>query len=189
MQTGWFQSIENKQSVNAANQPVPWITYPACHFIDGKDLKGVNLFEYGSGNSSLYFTGKGANVYSVEHDQGWYERIKSKIPLPERLYYRGIETKDQISGYINAVSAPGVRFGIIVVDGRFRRRCLLEAPGLLSTDGVIILDNSERHYYREGINFLLEKGFRKIDFFGIAPIGYSMSCTTIFYRDNNILSI
>ena len=33
---------------------------------------GATVFEYGSGHSTLWLAGLGADVVSVEHDEGWY---------------------------------------------------------------------------------------------------------------------
>jgi hypothetical protein len=54
---------------------------------------------------------------------------------------------------------------------------------------VLILDDSERSEYKEGIEFVLQKGFRKIAFWGIAPGYLYRKSTTLFYKDNNCLSV
>jgi hypothetical protein len=51
------------------------------------------------------------------------------------------------------------------------------------------LDDSERKEYKKGIEYLQQSGYRKIDFWGIAPGIFFNKCTSIFYRDKNCLGI
>jgi hypothetical protein len=59
----------------------------------------------------------------------------------------------------------------------------------LSDKGVIVLDDSERNEYKPGIDFVLQKGFKSLEFLGIAPTVLFKKCTTVFYRSNNCLEI
>jgi len=56
-------------------------------------------------------------------------------------------------------------------------------------NGIIILDDSQRTRYREGISFLTSHGYRKLDFWGMTPIEAVKKCTSIFYKDYNLLGI
>ncbi len=78
---------------------------------------------------------------------------------------------------------------MIIIDGLHRNECLIEAYEKLSEGGVIILDDSERAEYKQGINFILEKGFKSLEFWGIAPTILFKKCTTVFYKNNNCLQI
>ncbi|HAY39752.1 MAG TPA: FkbM family methyltransferase, partial [Desulfobacteraceae bacterium] len=80
-------------------------------------------------------------------------------------------------------------FNIIVIDGRDRVNCAKNSLKALKGDGVIIWDNSEREYYQEGYSYLIQNGFRRLDFEGLGPIGIREWCTSIFYRDNNCFEI
>jgi hypothetical protein len=168
---------------------MPWITYASYFFIDSKSLHEKMVFEYGAGNSTLYFNKKGANVYSVDHDAHWHAIVKNKIPKPEQLYFKPLSDVQAIDDYIGAIKIPATRFDIVLIDGRHRRRCLFTAADFLKEEGVIILDNSDRSYYQEGVQHLLKNGFRKIDFWGISPISYTLSCTSVIYREKNFLGI
>jgi len=83
---------------------------------------------------------------------------------------------------------PG-RFHIVVIDGRDRVNCIKHSLGALASDGVLLLDNSERHQYSPGIEFLVAQGFRRLDFEGPIPIVTESSMTTIFYKKDNCLNI
>jgi len=185
---GWFESISRGQSIDKNQKPIPWITYPAFYFLRERLTEGINLFEYGSGNSILYYLENKINVFSVEHDYEWFQLIKSKLHSGQ-LYYRSIFSENEIKAYVEAIREPQIKFDVIVIDGRYRRRCMLAATNYLKDTGVIILDNSERNYYSRGIEYLMREGFKKIDFWGLAPIAYKISCTSIFYKEENLLNI
>jgi hypothetical protein len=87
-----------------------------------------------------------------------------------------------VAGYTNA-------FDAIVIDGRDRVNCCKNSLGALKAAGVIIWDNSERPDYQEGYDFLINNGFKRIDFGGIGPINPDAWCTSVFYRSNNCLGI
>lgn len=52
----------------------------------------------------------------------------------------------------------------------------------------IIMD-SEREEYKDGIDFLVNHSFRKLDFWGIVPSVLLRKCTTVFYSNNNCANI
>lgn len=81
------------------------------------------------------------------------------------------------------------KFDVIIVDGRDRVNCVKNAIKNLKESGVIVLDDSERESYKEGIDFILSHGFKKIDFCGISPGLFYKKNTTIFYKTVNCLEI
>lgn len=52
-----------------------------------------------------------------------------------------------LDDYVRLPSLLGRRFDVVLVDGRKRRRCLLEGAGLLSESGVTVLHDAWRSYY------------------------------------------
>lgn len=78
---------------------------------------------------------------------------------------------------------------IVIVDGLHRIDCLKLAIEKLSERGVIILDDSERSEYKDGIEFVLQKEFKSLEFWGIAPTVLFKKCTTVFYKANNCLQV
>jgi SAM-dependent methyltransferase len=49
--------------------------------------------------------------------------------------------------YVQYPSQQGAKFDVILVDGRKRRQCLLEASRLLAPNGVAVLHDAQRDYY------------------------------------------
>ena len=81
------------------------------------------------------------------------------------------------------------KFHLIIVDGRDRVNCCLQAVNALTDDGVIILDDSEREFYSPAIEFLKSNGFKELSFSGISPGLFYKKSTSIFYKAQNCLEI
>ena len=58
------------------------------------------------------------------------------------------DRRADLDEYVTLPASLGCRFDIVVVDGRKRRRCLLEASSLLSDSGIAILHDAWRPYYQ-----------------------------------------
>ena len=81
------------------------------------------------------------------------------------------------------------KFDIIIIDGRERVQTAKNSLHSLKRSGIIIWDNSDREKYKEGYQLLFEKGFKRLDFWGIAPGLHAETCTSIFYREENCFGI
>jgi len=141
--------------------------------------KKNKIFEWGSGNSTIYFAQflKSINIdfewHSVDNSKKWSEfvarRLKDDLKRHVLLYTAeflpywekpewnrnnpacqgfGPNTEQEFK-YINQAKSLNQLFDVIIVDGRFRRRCLLQAIELLSREGVVLLHDAERSYYRD----------------------------------------
>lgn len=183
---GWVNSIITETIIDKKNQPLPWVTYPFISFIDNKLNKHLTVFEYGSGNSTIYYSKKVAAVDSVESDNFWFNKIKSDMPANVNLFYCELTDSGDYSKYACHTNK---LYDIIIVDGGDRVNCCIQGFDALNSGGVMILDDSEREEYLLAANFLSEKGFKRLDFEGLAPTVNYLKCTTIFYRPVNCLNI
>lgn len=183
---GWTNSYKTKLPVAQDGSPLPWVTYPFIDFIDERLNKEMSIFEFGSGNSTIYYAKKVKEVYSVEHDETWFTQIKQQLPSNANLFHQSLIYNDEYCRYPTTLN---LKFDIIIVDGRDRVNCMIHAVNNLTKNGVIVLDNSDRLEYTNGINKLLEQKFKKIDFWGLAPGFLHETCTTIFYKSENCLNI
>jgi hypothetical protein len=183
---GWFRSYHTKQSVDKDGRPIPWCTYPFIHFIEPRLHKQMDVFEFGCGNSTLWYASRVKNVKSVEHDRNWVKLMQAKLPSNAKVVFQELEDG---SMYTKEVSQEGKKYHIIIVDGRKRNRSAQEAVNNLSEDGVIVWDNSNLPHYQTGVSNLMKSDFRRIDFWGLSPITAHLNCTTIFYKTQNCLGI
>lgn len=93
-QKGWDKTVYGNQSVDAQG-PIPWITYPALKVLDRIVLPEWRVFEYGCGNSSLWWSKRVSFVASVEDDEYWADQVKRKAPSNLQVTLRQIdETPD-----------------------------------------------------------------------------------------------
>ena len=183
---GWIRSVTGSMPVDASGEPIPWYTYGAIDFLTGRVNAGMRVFEYGSGNSTLWWGRRTQQVVSCEHDRTWYDVMKGKVP--PNVEYTLIEL-DRDGRYATAVAGQTDPFDVVVIDGRDRVNCAKASLPALKPDGVIIWDNSDRPDYDAGYRFLLENRFKRIDFWGMGPINVYGWCTSVFYRPQNCFEI
>lgn len=121
----------------------------------------IDVLEWGAGSSTAYFTrmlrehGMTYRWLSLEHDRGWYEKVRVDLGGDPNVEVKWLDTgadgthwrKIPMDEYVNYPAAAGRQFDFIFVDGRKRRRCLLEAKKLLKPDGVVFLHDAHRRYY------------------------------------------
>ncbi len=187
-ENGWFKSYYSKQSVDKQGRPIPWCTYSFIYFIENRLQSNFTVFEYGSGNSSLWYASRVQKVVAVEHDQFWYQHIKNNMPANVALNH-----VEYIKGgdYGRFILTLKEQFDIVVIDGRDRCNALRStiSGDNLKKDGIIVLDNSDRASYQKCIAEALEKGFKKIDFWGLSPVTAHLNLTSIFYRSENCIGL
>jgi len=184
--TGWSQSVIDEKPVDSNGEPLPWISIPTIEILKEKDLSGLTVFEFGSGNSTIWFSKRVKNIISIEHDKSWFEFVQKLININnskiffKELSYDGDYSK-AILNYEN--------IDIVLVDGRDRSNCLINSINKLSNRGVIILDDSQRENYQKAIKLVKENGFKALNLVGM-NVGRPMKkTTTIFYRNNNCLGL
>jgi len=183
--SGWFESFRKGMSVDASGSPIPWYTYGAIRFLAGRVNPAMSLFEYGSGNSTLWWSTLVGRVTSCEHDAEWYRMMRGR--LPAAVTY--IQADESTGEYARQIEGQNATFDIVVIDGRDRVQCAKSSVAALTPAGVIVWDNSDRPDYREGYEFLRELGFRRVDFWGMGPINTYEWSTSIFYRSDNCLGL
>ncbi|WP_442589358.1 FkbM family methyltransferase [Pedobacter sp. AW31-3R] len=183
---GWFKSFDTHQAVNENGDPLPWVTYSFIDFIGPRLNKEMTIFEYGSGNSTLFYAKRVQHVISVEHDELWYNKIVSSKPENSEMIFCKLEKDGE---YSSKAASLHRKFDIIIVDGRDRVNCCKKCISALNPGGIIVLDDSDRKHYAEAFTFLKEAGFKNIPFTGIAPGLFYLKSTTIFYKQENCLQI
>ena len=178
----WLKSSFHHQSIYR-DKKVPWLTYPFIDFIENKNFQNLKYLEFGSGNSTFYFQDKVKIIYSVEFDNEYYKRLRNNLSNYSNVK---LFLSEKNNRNINALKDK--KFDIILIDGGLRNQLMKDSYNLITEKGIIILDDSDRNYI-EGIDFLLQRNFKKLDFWGYNPIAYKKSCTSVFYRSKNILNL
>lgn len=173
---------------NLSTESVPWMCYSFIDFLEERLSKDFTYFEYGSGASTIFFSQKIKSVDSVEHDVNWHAKVKN-FTKNNKMENIKLILEDNMEKYPMTIQLQNKNYDIILIDGKRRNECIKNSISKLSTNGIIILDNSSRYYFNKGINILNNFGFKSIKFNGLKPGYLSDEETTIFYRENNIFNI
>lgn len=184
--TGWFNSFKSGEPLDQDYLPLPWFTYPSIDFLKERLNNELKIFEFGSGNSTLFFLKRVKEIHSAEHVRDWYEKLsKFNIENGEIIFVKS----ESPSQYLETLRKSNQKFDIIIIDGIYRNECLVESINHLSEFGVIILDDSERKEYIVGIREIENNNYRRLDFWGISPGYLYRKSTSFFYKSNNCLKI
>lgn len=135
---------------------LPWYSYAAIDFLQEHLKPDMNVFEYGSGGSTVFFARRTARVFCVEDNAEWKEKVDSV------LHEHGLENVQIIhhpfdvwdaeafshSAYLAAASSGG--YDVIAVDGSeagvpLRPLCFKLAEHHIRPGGIIIVDDSWRY--------------------------------------------
>jgi hypothetical protein len=201
VKTGWFKSVGKMQAIDVSQQEIPWFAYPFIAFLQPRLHKKLTVFEYGCGNSTHWFARHVEHITSLEHTKKWHDQLKNKLPQNVELVFEEVVSTKSYhelafqpllteTPYSRKINTRPDFYNIVIVDGIYRNNCIVNAIEKLTPDGIIILDNLEYgEELKSGIDFLVEKNFRKIEFWGLSPIVYTQTCTSIFYRPDNCLNI
>jgi len=183
LESGWLESVRQARPVNKAGAPIPWYTYPAIEFIEARIGRQSRVFEFGSGWSTLWWAARVAEVHAVEHDPAWSGVIQPLLPPNAH-----IALATDADGYVGEIEARGGKFDIVVVDGEHRNQCARAAAACVKPSGAIVFDNSDRLSFADGVRYLSDAGWLRIDFFGLVASFPYKNCTSFFFRDTRWLS-
>jgi hypothetical protein len=182
--SGWLRSIQQRRAIDSQGRPTPWIGYAAIHFLSQRVRPEFEVFEYGSGNSTLWWANHVARVVSCEHNAKWSAKMAQRMPANVQYIYEPLE-----GGKYPSTIAGFRPFDIAMIDGRERVACAQFAIDRLKPQGVILFDNSDRERYIPAFDLFASRGLRRLDFVSMAPISRVPVSTSIFYSDGNCLGI
>ena len=183
------RTLDEKICVDRDGNPLPWYTYPAIEYLSQFDYTQKKVFEFGCGNSSLFWAERAASVTSIEDNPKWFEKWQQEFHHP-RL---DVRWRDEGEIYEKAIFEDGLKYDVIVVDGKRRAECAAAATKALAAGGVIILDDSDRintsQEYVKAAGCLQEAGLIQVDFYGFCPMNCYTKTTSLFLsRDFNFKS-
>jgi len=166
---------------NSVKDQLPWMAFSAIAFLKKIIRPDMQVFEYGSGGSTLFWAARVQQVISIEHDKKWFDRMQQELNSRQQTHvtyllreaqndpdfqkkdYRNpndyISIDDNYKGknfesYVKTLDQyPDASFDIIVVDGRARPSCIQHSLDKLKKGGYLIVDNAERDYYLAPFRF------------------------------------
>ncbi len=156
----------------------PWTTPGSILIFRKLLHREMIALEYGSGRSTIFFAKRTKKLVSVEHDKKWYSLVKLKLKelKIDNVDYKFIGKFDPVintdasadpSGFLKyekpsdfkpryefhnyyefVYQFPDKHFDFVLIDGRARIECLVNAIDKLKPNGMLVLDNSNRARYR-----------------------------------------
>jgi len=180
---GHQRSKEEGSAIDCYGKPIPWMTYPAISYIRELDLKSKSVFEWGGGNSSLFFSKLVKTITTIELKQEWYDYVVSN-----KLNNMIVKHANDVN-YAEIINDSEEKYDVIIIDGEIDRRfeCAQTAIDHLASNGMIILDNSD--WLTNTCKFLRDSNLIQVDMAGFGPINDYTWCTSFFLtRDFNFLS-
>jgi hypothetical protein len=176
---GHLQSVRVRQSIDGSDEAVPWYTYPAIEFLKQFDFTEKSVFEYGSGNSTVFWSRRARRVVSVEDEEEWFERLGPQLPANCTLLH-----ESDLRRYVDVIYRYPEGFDIIVVDGPgrgfTRMKCVRAALQRLRPGGMVILDNSD--WVPDTAAVLRQADLLEVDMSGFVPIGSHTQTTSLFFH-------
>lgn len=163
--------------MDKTGNPLPWMNYCVIDFLRDRLTAESRVFEFGGGQSTLFFSSLALSVTTVERDPVYHEVLNNQIPSNVRLLHRPEE-----EDYVSSLTTCKDQFDLILVDGHYRERCLLLAAEKLTERGIIVLDDCDRKEYSLAIRDLRLRGFRSLRLNGLGPCVFRSKCALVFYR-------
>jgi len=174
---------------------LPWYNQNKIDFLEKNRtlLSNFNIFEYGCGFSTLYFSQFAKSVTSAELRAEWFEKI-SHLLLQNNLQADLHLVKYNFANCINEffVSKINNQDNIfIIIDSNDRAKCLQICTQIANThpNTIIMLDNSERENLQNEIQNTQNQGFHTKTFVGVRPVDGKTSTSTLFCKNQNWLGL
>ena len=167
---------------------LPWFSYAAIDFLANELKPDMDVCEYGSGGSTLFFARRTDRVFSIEDNAKWFELVTGRV---KELGLNNVELKlcpfdfknpkgFEKSDYLHAI--PKRKFDVIVVDGteewhHVRPVCFQHAEKFMKAGGMIIVDDSWRYPSLRAKN-----GAKRHEVFqSVGPCRPGVTSTDIFF--------
>lgn len=128
---------------------LPWISFSAIDILEDHLNKSSRVLEFGSGMSTIWYSRHAREVCSVEDHEPWFKKI-NQIITKSRIANINYKFTSSSLEYIQFMSGDIQGFDLIMIDGRHRSDCIMQASKLLNPGGILYLDNSDKDSAAEG---------------------------------------
>jgi len=122
--------------------------------------------------------------YAADNSREWLDRCQQKVDkasltgqvhlscsefqafweYPNYSYENPVPPKEslddpKVAEYVDAPKQAGGEFDVMIIDGRFRRRCLEVAAQVISPDGIVILHDAQKAHYHSSLDLYQQVEF------------------------------
>jgi hypothetical protein len=152
----------------------PWLNHGAVKWLQSNLTPDMMGYEWGSGRSTVFLARFMKRLVSLEHKKKWFRKVRGLmeeygvtnvdhyfIPPGEESSSASVvrphvwedlkytPRKPEFTAYFDHILRyPDEFFDVVLVDGRARVECALNAVNKIKPGGFLILDNSEWEKYR-----------------------------------------
>lgn len=142
------------QSIDSKGNIFPWFTNSFLKELAKWDISNWDIFEWGSGYSTLWFSQNCKNLTTIEHSLEWGKAVQASLDKlniknvslkirkgskQEDIGDNGLETS-----YVEAIEEENKKYDCIIIDGIHRNDCAFKAIKHIKPGGIIILDNADQ---------------------------------------------
>ena len=134
----------------------PWLTEKSIEFLNDFLISNDKIvLEFGMGASTIWLSQRCKFLTSVDHDPVWFNEVKNHINESNvflNLFESNVihETDLIEKSYSHIVDQfDDESLDMILIDGRCRVDCFFLSEPKLRSGGIMVLDNSERHEYKQ----------------------------------------
>ena len=165
---------------------LPWWSYRAIEAADAI-APGRNIFEYGTGGSTLRFGRVAKSITSTEDNSGWLKIMRDRLEkhgIEANLFHHYFNFKNPVnfeeSDYLKSIDS--VDWNMLIIDGQdedFQQRlvCFRHAEPCAEPGDIIIVDDFWRYEC-----LLDETKAKKVDVFeSVGPCRLGVTSTAFFY--------
>jgi len=138
-----------------ANPDQPWFCPGAVLFCEGILTQSMQVLEFGSGRSTLWFAHRVGRIASVEHSPLWFGRVESAIARNQlkNVDYRFVpldhsetepeqESYDHLPKYVSVLDTfPNQSLDLVLVDGHYRTACIRQCTPKVKPGGFLLVDD------------------------------------------------
>lgn len=161
---------------------MPWMPLDAVECLKNIVTKDFEIFEWGSGGSTIFFANRCKNIVSIEYDKEWFDELTKEIQNrnlnninliyqphnnekcddilnPDKFVsYSKFYNQCVFETYVKTIDNY-IEFDLIIVDGRARISCVKRAVSKVKNNGFILIDDMDRQHYQK-INTLIPKTWK-----------------------------
>jgi hypothetical protein len=186
---------------SALDDGVPWLSFRAIAWLRSYLRPEMDVFEYGSGGSTIFLASRVVELVSVEHDLEWYTKTTRRLEdlglqctyllrepvagADERFRSTDPAYREMsFEPYVKAIDAcDDGTFDLVIVDGRARPACAIRAIPKVRAGGYLLLDDADRPHYGAAIEAL--SGYTRTDLRGAVPYSTTIETTSVWRIDRS----
>lgn len=126
-------------------------------FLNNNDV----MLEWGSGNSTLYFSGIVKKILTIEHKKHWVNILEKIIKVYNinniSIYHipdqKGKCRFEQFKDYVNFPVKMNLNFNKVLIDGRARKYCAKSIYNIIDNDTIVFIHDFNREDYKKVLKY------------------------------------